>query len=423
MTDDENAADTAVAVIRELRAQLPQIANIVRDALLAEISDLRGDAQLISLLGDSVEGNIDTIFTSIQHRIPQDGVTAPMAAMEYSRRLAQHDVSANALVRAYRLGQQELLRIALREIRSRHIDPEVALATFEYITNATARYIDWISEEVIEAYSVERERWRENRDHAVAEQVRTILAERDTASADALTTALRYPLIRHHLAVILWYPDSGTPTAGLTGMKQFVVAAADHLGASESPLFAAQDRMTGWAWIPFHQSTSHSAVATLRAFAARYPLAPSLAMGEPLPGVAGFRRSHELAEQARAVAVSGPETGIHIIASGDPGVMIAAMLQGGLSTADTWVREVLGPLASPNEADESLRETLRVFLECGSSFKDAATRLHLHPNTVKYRVRRATERRGRPLEDARLDVEIALLLCARFPAISGTRRT
>jgi DNA-binding PucR family transcriptional regulator len=38
---------------------------------------------------------------------------------------------------------------------------------------------------------------------------------------------------------------------------------------------------------------------------------------------------------------------------------------------------------------------------------------------VKYRVRKAAERRGRPLEDGRLDVEIALLLCRRFPEITG----
>ena len=52
-----------------------------------------------------------------------------------------------------------------------------------------------------------------------------------------------------------------------------------------------------------------------------------------------------------------------------------------------------------------------------SSFTAAAPVLHLHTNTVKYRVRKAVERRGRPLEEDRLDVEIALLLCRRFPAI------
>jgi hypothetical protein len=35
---------------------------------------------------------------------------------------------------------------------------------------------------------------------------------------------------------------------------------------------------------------------------------------------------------------------------------------------------------------------------------------------VKYRVRRALERRGRPIADDRLDVEVALLLCDWYGA-------
>ncbi|MDN5930280.1 MAG: helix-turn-helix domain-containing protein [Pseudonocardia sp.] len=38
-------------------------------------------------------------------------------------------------------------------------------------------------------------------------------------------------------------------------------------------------------------------------------------------------------------------------------------------------------------------------------------RLHLHKNTIQYRIRRAEEARGRPLQDDRLDVEVALLAC------------
>ena len=82
-----------------------------------------------------------------------------------------------------------------------------------------------------------------------------------------------------------------------------------------------------------------------------------------------------------------------------------------LAAARVWVAEVLGPLASCTENDERLRETLRVFLRAGSSFKAAAEELHLHSNSVKYRVHRAIERRGRPISDGRLDVEVALLLC------------
>lgn len=35
----------------------------------------------------------------------------------------------------------------------------------------------------------------------------------------------------------------------------------------------------------------------------------------------------------------------------------------------------------------------------------------LHKNSVKYRVERALEQRGRPLGDDRIDVELALVAC------------
>ena len=73
--------------------------------------------------------------------------------------------------------------------------------------------------------------------------------------------------------------------------------------------------------------------------------------------------------------------------------------------------EVLGDLSADNENDARLRETLRVFLRCGSSYKLAAEELDLHFNSVKYRVGRAVARRGRPITADRLDVELALLVC------------
>jgi DNA-binding PucR family transcriptional regulator len=85
-----------------------------------------------------------------------------------------------------------------------------------------------------------------------------------------------------------------------------------------------------------------------------------------------------------------------------------------VQAARTWVGEVLGPLASATENDDRLRETLRVFLQTGCSYKAAAADLNLHFNSVRYRVQRAEERRGRPITTDRLDVEIALLLCHWF---------
>ncbi len=100
-----------------------------------------------------------------------------------------------------------------------------------------------------------------------------------------------------------------------------------------------------------------------------------------------------------------------VTAASDPGLSAAALLSNNLGAARLWVAEVLGPLACCTQNDERLRETLEVFLRAGGSFKAAAEELHLHTNSIKYRVQRAIDRRGRPISDGRLDVEIALLLC------------
>ena len=60
----------------------------------------------------------------------------------------------------------------------------------------------------------------------------------------------------------------------------------------------------------------------------------------------------------------------------------------------------------------------------GGSLATAAQRLQVHRNTVKYRVARAHEVRGRPLGGAdndRLDLELALMACAWLepPAPAG----
>ena len=103
-----------------------------------------------------------------------------------------------------------------------------------------------------------------------------------------------------------------------------------------------------------------------------------------------------------------------VTVASDPGLVVAAQFCGDLEQARAWVADVLGPLASATDSDERMRETLREFLRTGSSFKATADELHLHVNSVKYRVQRALERRGKPITDDRLDVEVALLLCRWF---------
>ena len=71
---------------------------------------------------------------------------------------------------------------------------------------------------------------------------------------------------------------------------------------------------------------------------------------------------------------------------------------------------MLGPLWRPDAHSEVLRTTLRVFLEEGGSTQATSRRLHLARNTVSYRVQRAEEMMGSPVEGHLPDVQTALMI-------------
>ncbi|MDI3406222.1 hypothetical protein [Streptomyces cavernicola] len=88
-----------------------------------------------------------------------DELRAPQGAREYARRLAQHGVTPTALVRAYRLGQQIHLTWAIDELVRTYPDPVRVLAAVRTLLSVNFRYIDAVSEQAIEEYQAERERW------------------------------------------------------------------------------------------------------------------------------------------------------------------------------------------------------------------------------------------------------------------------
>jgi len=398
-----------------MHERLAEVSSFIRRSLEDEIPELRGDAGLMELHGASVEGNVDTLLRALRYDIAVERVEAPTAALEFARRLAQHDVPVNALVRAYRLGQRRMNELVFHEVRAIDVDTSVRLPVLEAITATLFEYIDWISGQVVAVYEEERERWLENQNSLRGLRVRELLTSTETIDIDGATASIQYPLRWHHLAVVMWYPERSGAGDELSRLQRFLRDLAQAANAGATPLFVAADQTSGWAWLPYRSAPSH-AVEMVRHFAWERPNSPSLAIGAALPGVEGFRRSHRQAEVARGVAIGGGQPVPTVISATDPGLSAAALLCGDISDAREWVTEVLGNLAADNENDARLRETLRVFLRCGASYKLAGQELDLHFNSVKYRVNRAVVRRGRPITEDRLDVEMALLATQWFDA-------
>ena len=71
-----------------------------------------------------------------------------------------------------------------------------------------------------------------------------------------------------------------------------------------------------------------------------------------------------------------------------------------------WGR--LRPLAVDDENCARLRETARIFLDTGCSYTATASAQILHKNTVQYRIRKAEEIMGHPVQKGHTDLEVAL---------------
>ncbi|WP_099184719.1 MULTISPECIES: helix-turn-helix domain-containing protein [Mycobacterium] len=410
--DEALVAESTALIVGRLDDKLADITRSLQEVLVSELPEIGGDGELLALVHDSVKGNLDTFFPAIRHGISIDRIAPPAAALEHARRLAQREVDADFLVRTYRLGHQWLLRIVLEEIRAAKLDAHHALDVFEEITSRSFRYIDRVSRLVLADYHSERDRWLANQNRVRALRVREVI-DGSEVDVDEVTNSIRYPLHRIHLSLILWCDESDTANE-LVGMERTANELASALGSNERPLFVAADRVTGWAWIPLAVETARGVKGRIREFAEARTDAPWIAAGDPLTGIDGFRRSHRQALVARAVVLASGSHPPAVTMYNDPGLVVAAQFCADLEHTRAWVRDVLGPLASATDSDERMRETLRSFLRTGSSLKATADELHLHVNSVKYRVQRALERRGKPITDDRLDVEVTLLLCNWF---------
>lgn len=400
-----------VAVATDLNPQLGLITDSMRTLLSDRIDDLRGDQRLLDLLRASIESNVDTILHILQHDIPAAHVEPPSAAMEYARRLAQRGVPIYALVRAYRLGQDHLLKLCFAEIERRIADTGIAFRVSQRFVKVTFDYVDWISQHVITVYEAERERWLENRSTLRAVRIRELLEghEVDLETAEA---AIGHPLRQHHLGVIVWVPgESDTAGNDLAELEHVVTALGRALSCTGRPLFAACDRFSGWGWLPFAQPVPPIDAGAVGKVLESTAPGVMAAMGQPGRGVRGFRETHKQALRAQRVALVGGEGASSVTAYGDAGVRAAAMMCTDLEEARALVHATLGRLALDDPTHTRLRETLLSFMSAGCSYTGAAEQLMLHKNSVKYRVMKAEQERGGPIADDRLDVELALVAC------------
>jgi DNA-binding PucR family transcriptional regulator len=400
-----SVAQSAADVSAALTPRAAEISADIYHLIVREIPQLRGDKRVLALLEASVGGNVTTLLHVMQHGIDLEQVQAPAAAQEYARRLAQRGVPIAALLRAYRIGSARFQDWCLEELGRSTDNASVISAAGLRIADATATYIDRVSEELVSAYEAEKENWVRNLSAARAARVRALLSG-DRIDVDSSEAILGYRLRQHHTGLVCWAGEAGADGSGLARLEQATVDVARQAGCEGRPLFLPQDETSAWAWLPLGAGDAFPLEAA-RTCAAGAAAGIRFALGAPGSGVAGFRRTHQQALGAHAVALAGGPLGPPMTSFAE--VAPLALMSGSIELIRAWVIETLGTLADDGDHNVTLRDTLRVFLQEGGSFKATAERLTLHKNTVQYRVRKAEEALGRPIGEGRLNVELALL--------------
>jgi DNA-binding PucR family transcriptional regulator len=405
----QRAADVAGA----LATHSAELSADIHELIVREIPELRTDRRVLTLLEASVAENVATVLHVLQHDIDLDHVRAPAAAEEYGRRLAQRGIPLAALLRAYRIGSTRFQHRCLQELARQTDDASIVSAAGLRIAETTAAYVDQVSEELVAAYEAEREHWLRNLSATRAARVRALL-DGDQVDVDAAEAILGYRLRQHHVGVVCWLGDAAAGGDALTRLDQATTEVAVQAGCEGRPVFLPQDESCAWAWLPLGARDTFAVPAAHRS-ATRAGSGIRFAFGAPGVGVAGFRRTHRQAVGAQAVALAAGPAGRRLTSFAE--VAPLALMASSVELLRPWVLETLGSLADDDDQHARLRDTLRVFLQENGSYKATAERLILHKNSVQYRVRKAEEALGHPLDEHRLQVELALLASQWLGAI------
>jgi len=316
--------------------------------------------------------------------------------------------SLDALLSAYRLGARLAWERFVAAGEAAGHEP----ATLYHLASAIFSYIDGISADSVEGYAEERaetEGERQRRRRALAR----LLARADVAIEEI-----------HDLARLAGWPRPATVAAlvvggpaanGGGGDGDDANGDANGQDAGESPdadrlasrlggdAIAAAEGPSTVAWIPDPEAPGRRAQLEAALDGTPGALGPSVALTRAAHSLARARAAH-------ALMLEGRLPGEPIVAADDH--LAELLLHGGDTTlgADLATR-ALAPLAELRpKAATRLRETLRAWLDHPGQVQAVAERLHVHPQTVRYRVAQLRELFGDRLDDPDARFELALAL-------------
>jgi hypothetical protein len=391
------SADLPPSLAAALRPALPELTDAIIAAIGAEVPAYA--RPLEGPFGRALRVGVRTALARFVDGIQDPASEDPNARrlyLELGRAEFRGGRSLDALLSAYRIGARLAWERFVAAGEAAGHEP----ATLYHLASAIFSYIDGISADSVEGFAQERaetEGERQRRRRALAR-----LLARDDVPIEEVHDLARLAGWARPAAVaalVIGGPANGDATAA-GGEPLESDRLASRLGGDA---IAAVDGATAVAWLPDPEAPGRRAQLAAALEGTPATLGPAVALPRAAHSLARARAAHGLLLEGRLREAP-------IVAADDH--LCELILHGGDTTlaADLAAR-VLAPLEELRpKAAVRLRETLRAWLDHPGQVQAVAERLHVHPQTVRYRVAQLRELFGDSLDDPDARFELALAL-------------
>jgi hypothetical protein len=378
-----NALPPKVAEV--LRPDVPataeEIIDAIREAVPAYARPLEG--AFGQAMREGVELALSGFLDDVEGKPREETGSAGDMYFDLGRGEAREGRTMEALLRAYRVGGRVAWRRASATGRAAGFDAEtlslLAEAFFVYIDELSARSAEGFVEE---QSAVAGEAARRQR------SLLTLLIQEPPAQPAVIEAAAREAAweLPATLAALLWRDESEQPVARRLPMGSLAAALDDGLICALVPDPDAPGRR---AELERALGRRHAALGSV------------VSWQETWQSARRARAAHRLMAEGAV-----PEATL-VLADDHLGDLI---LHADGALVGDLIRRRLAPLEGRSRAArQRLQETLAAWLEHHGSVREVAEALHVHPQTVRYRLAQLREVFGEQLEDpqARFELELA----------------
>jgi hypothetical protein len=326
--------------------------------------------------------------------VVEEGHAGPLPERELYAELGRGEAregrSLEALLAAYRIGARVAWRRAAARARELELDDEMLALLAESIF----AYIDELSAASAEGYAREQSAAAGEADRRRAALARLLIrhpaadpAEIELAARDAGTE------LPERFAAVVWAPREGDRTASWLPMGSLAVA----------------DGELSYALVPDPDAPMRHAEIT-RAFGRR-----TAALGPSVPWQEAARSARRASEVHRLIS-AGAIAADGLVRANDH--LTTLLIENDPSLLADLAERRLAPLTDATPAARArLLETLAAWLEHHGSVPEVARSIHVHPQTVRYRLNQLRNLFGDDLDDP--DARFELLVVTRARTLRG----